>query len=102
MPFPEKNYIYFEGDDVQDIFFLIKGKAGFVLPKYQNTTYIDINVGAHFGIIDIVESMLLAQILNQVKISKSICMQILLPKNPGRGRGRKEQKMNCFEFKFVE
>ena len=25
----------------------------------KNTTYIDINVGAHFGIIDIVESMLL-------------------------------------------
>ena len=59
LPFPDKNYIYFEGDDVNDIYFLIKGKAGFVLPKYQNTTYIDINVGAHFGIIDIVESMLL-------------------------------------------
>ena len=57
-PFPENQYIYFEGDDVTNIYFLIKGKAGFVLPKYKNATYIDITVGAHFGVIDIVGSIL--------------------------------------------
>ena len=39
-------------------FFLIKGKAGFVLPKYKNTVYINITIGSHFGIIDIVGSVL--------------------------------------------
>lgn len=61
MPIPEKQYIYFEGDDVTNIFFLIKGKAGFVLPKYKNATYIEINIGAHFGIVDIVGSVLAAK-----------------------------------------
>jgi len=34
MPYPENQYIFFEGDDITNIYFLIKGKAGFVLPKY--------------------------------------------------------------------
>jgi len=41
---------------VSQIHFLIKGKASFVLPKYENTRYININVGDHFGVIDIVGS----------------------------------------------
>ena len=61
VPFPNKQYIFFEGDDVTSIFFLAKGKAGFVLPKYKNTTYIEIPLGAHFGIIDIVGSVLHAK-----------------------------------------
>jgi hypothetical protein len=60
LPYPNNQYIYFEGDDITNIYFLIKGKAGFVLPKYKNTTYIEIIVGTHFGIIDIVGSMLQA------------------------------------------
>lgn len=28
------SYIFFEGDEVNSVYFLIKGKAGFVLPKY--------------------------------------------------------------------
>ena len=60
--FPENQYIYFEGDDITSIYFLIKGRAGFVLPKYKNATFIDINVGAHFGIIDIVGSILQAKL----------------------------------------
>jgi len=40
------------------MYFLIKGRAGFVLPKYKNATYIEISVGAHFGIVDIVGSIL--------------------------------------------
>ena len=39
---PDHQIIYFEGDNVNDIYFLIKGKAGFVLPKYKNTAYIEV------------------------------------------------------------
>jgi len=60
-PYPENQYIFFEGDDITNIYFLVKGKAGFVLPKYQNTTFIEIGVGSHFGLIDIVGSILQAQ-----------------------------------------
>lgn len=56
--YPKEDYIFFEGDDVTNIFFLSSGKAGFVLPKYRNTTYIDIEEGDHFGIIDIIASIL--------------------------------------------
>lgn len=62
MAFPVNQYVFFEGDDVASIFFLTKGKAGFVLPKYKNTTYIEIPLGAHFGIIDIVGSILHAKL----------------------------------------
>jgi len=34
--------MYFEGDNINNIYFLIKGKAGFVLPKYKNITYIEV------------------------------------------------------------
>lgn len=37
--------------------FMIKGEAGFVLPKYENCKYIDINVGDHFGLIDLISSI---------------------------------------------
>lgn len=57
-PYPENQYVFFEGDDVSNIYFLIKGKCGFVLPKFKNTTYIEISIGNHFGIIDIVGSIL--------------------------------------------
>jgi CRP-like cAMP-binding protein len=60
-PFPENQYVFFEGDDVTSIYFLIKGKCGFVLPKYKNTAYIEIPHGSHFGIIDIVGSILKTQ-----------------------------------------
>jgi len=56
--FPDNQYIYFEGDEILDIHFLIKGNAGFVLPKYRNTVYIEIQVGSNLGIIDIVGSIL--------------------------------------------
>ena len=58
LPHPDRQYIYFEGDEVSNIYFLTRGKAGFVLPKYKNTSYIDIIQGSYFGIIDIVGSIL--------------------------------------------
>lgn len=62
IPLPLNQYVFFEGDDVTSIYFLTRGKAGFVLPKYKNTTYIEIPLGAHFGIIDIVGSILHARL----------------------------------------
>lgn len=55
-PFSSYSYIQLEGDEIDSIFFLIKGIASFVLPKYDNVQYININVGYHFGVIDIVGS----------------------------------------------
>lgn len=54
VPFGAKQYIFREGDDVENIYFLIKGQASFVIPRYENTRYIHLNVGHHFGIIDII------------------------------------------------
>jgi CRP-like cAMP-binding protein len=54
----ESNYIFFEGDDVPQIYFLMDGECGFVLPKHDNIKYINVTVGNHFGLIDIVGSIL--------------------------------------------
>jgi len=51
--FEEKMYIYNEEDDITNIFFLLNGKAGSVLPQFQNVEYIRIGIGDQFGIIDI-------------------------------------------------
>lgn len=50
-------YLYYEDEPTNEIFFLIEGKAQFVLPRYDNTPYIDIQIGAHFGLMDICGSM---------------------------------------------
>ena len=55
--FVQKQYVYQEGDDVSSIYFLIKGMASFVLPAYENTSYVNINRGNHFGIMDIIGSI---------------------------------------------
>jgi hypothetical protein len=54
--FSEKMVIYNEGDEVESIFFMIKGKAGFILPRFDNTSYISIHIGELFGLIDIIGS----------------------------------------------
>jgi len=59
---PKNQYVYFEGDDINNIYFLIKGKVGYALPKYENVIYRNIRVGDHFGVIDIVCCMLYAKI----------------------------------------
>jgi CRP-like cAMP-binding protein len=51
--YADDQYIYLEGDDVKHIYFLIDGVASFVLPSFDNTRYINIEVGDHFGVIDI-------------------------------------------------
>ena len=55
-PYQQNEFLYKEGDEVTNVFFLIKGYASFVLQTYQNCKYINIDIGDHFGIIDIVGS----------------------------------------------
>jgi hypothetical protein len=52
--FEEKQFIYVENEKVDDIFFLISGKAAFVLPRYKNLMYINVTIGHMFGLIDII------------------------------------------------
>ena len=47
-------YIYFEGDDVQCIYFLKEGKCGTVLPRHRNMKYINFPQGCFFGEVDLV------------------------------------------------
>ena len=46
-------YVYFEDDDVDAIYFVIGGTAHYVLPQFDDAEYILINQGSEFGLIDI-------------------------------------------------
>lgn len=50
----EDKYIYFEGDQVDCIHFIKKGKCSMVLPKHNNTRYVNIGVGDVIGVTDII------------------------------------------------
>ena len=45
-------YVYYETDPINEIFFLTQGFAGFVLPFQSNVVYIEILNGNQFGEID--------------------------------------------------
>ncbi len=51
---PIEQYIYYETDQITEVYFLTKGNAGFVLPLKQNIVYIEIEKGNKFGEIDFV------------------------------------------------
>ena len=36
------------------VFFLVKGSAGYILPRFNNAVYIKIEEGDHFGHVDLV------------------------------------------------
>lgn len=36
------------------VYFMVRGTAGYVLPRYENAVYIKIESGDHFGIVDLV------------------------------------------------
>ena len=40
------------------IYFLKKGDCGMVLPKHENTRYVDYKIGNTFGVVDIIGSTL--------------------------------------------
>ena len=52
--FEVRDYICFDGDEIQCVFFLKRGSCGFVLPRYSNIKYIDVDVGATFGLVEII------------------------------------------------
>ena len=43
--FADNDYIFLEGDEVNGVYFLIKGEGAFVLPSFENTSYINITIG---------------------------------------------------------
>lgn len=49
---PMDQYIYYETDQIVEIYFQTSGYSAFVLPFKQNIVYIDIMNGDHFGEID--------------------------------------------------
>ena len=56
--FESSEFVYSEGDKIEDIYFLHKGIANFVLPIVKNYPYIRIEIGDHFGVIDIIGTQL--------------------------------------------
>ena len=50
---PVEQYIFYETDQINEIYFLSEGMAGFVLPFKQNVVYIEIEKGDTFGDIDL-------------------------------------------------
>jgi hypothetical protein len=44
--------IYYESDIISEIYFLLNGLAGFVIPYHRNVVYIEIEKGDRFGDID--------------------------------------------------
>ena len=54
--FTQDQYIYYENDNVECIYFLTHGVAGFVLPFRKNIVYVEIDEGDDFGQADITAS----------------------------------------------
>jgi CRP-like cAMP-binding protein len=50
----ELEYIFQEGEEIKEIYFVVTGVAGYVLPRFDNTVYIKIECGDHFGHVDLV------------------------------------------------
>ena len=63
--FIDFDYIFKEGDEVNNIYFLSQDFCFYVLPKYQNAKYIRIKTGNHFGFCDILSNMISKQDINQ-------------------------------------
>lgn len=74
----QNQHIYFEQDEIHNIYFLKKGGSSFVLPNYQSVRYIDIVVGSQFGIIDIIGSLLQDEEDNLDKLNDWIVHKHLL------------------------
>lgn len=53
MNFDESDYIYKEGEEIFEVYFLVTGSCGYVLPRFKNKIYSMINPGEHFGHVDL-------------------------------------------------
>lgn len=49
----ETDYIYKEGEEIFEIYFLVSGTVGYVLPRFENKMYFEIMQGSLFGQVDI-------------------------------------------------
>lgn len=59
---PMDQYIYYESDQIVEIYFLSQGWCGFVLPFKQNMVYVDIQPGDFFGEADFAVSAMQSEI----------------------------------------
>ena len=55
----EDTYIYQDNDPIEEIFFLIKGKAAFVHKDLKDAPYLMVDSGYYFGEIDFVFHVIL-------------------------------------------
>jgi CRP-like cAMP-binding protein len=53
MNFLKDEFIFMEGEVINFIYFIVKGEAAFVLPRYDNALYVLIGQGDSFGLIDL-------------------------------------------------
>ena len=49
----EEEYIFKEKESIIEMYFLVKGKAAFVLMTYENKDYIEVRQGEQFGHVDL-------------------------------------------------
>ena len=49
----QRDYIFKEGEEITEVYFLLQGRAVYVLPRFSNASYSTIEVGDHFGHIDL-------------------------------------------------
>lgn len=49
----QDQYVYVEDDQIESIYFLSKGGAGYVIPSKRNVVYLEVNEGDDFGQLDI-------------------------------------------------
>ena len=71
MNISEQEYLYKEGEDIMEIYFMVKGAAAYVLPRFDNKAYRIIQTGEIFGHVDIATQEEIDRIdLQQLKKNK--------------------------------
>jgi len=53
MNIQEQEYIFKEGEKIIEMYFIVQGEVGYVLPRYSNKVYIKIEKGEKFGHVDL-------------------------------------------------
>jgi CRP-like cAMP-binding protein len=51
--YQEGEYICKEGERIGEMYFMVNGSAAYVLPRFENKPFFDINQGDHFGHVDL-------------------------------------------------
>ena len=49
----EEEYIFKENEAIIEMYFLVKGEAAYVLPRFQNHPYVHLKKGEQFGHVDL-------------------------------------------------